>query len=401
MRHSLSITVGKHGGQINGSDDRVIQAGVDYLAALGGGTLRILPGEYRLNNAIYLKSGMQLEGSGCETVLTKNPSVCTPLAVDSDWYDADVTLADGNGFEVGYAVCLRAKAPNHGGSNVIKRTIVAKEGNHLWLNRPLEKNFWADHEARISTLFPILSGEQIRDVEIRNLVLDGNRSNNEHLDGNYAGCIFMQDCERVRIDNVEARNYNGDGISWQICHDVTVTNCRSLHNADLGLHPGSGSQRPVMRDNHLEENRLGLFFCWGVKHGIAENNRILNNREFGISIGHRDTDNTIRSNRIEGSGKVGILFRNEPNEGRCPHRNLVENNRIVNSGLEGRGIGIDIQGETRLTTILRNQIVETREPAEYIGVQIGQKTADVVLEENDFSGLAVPVKDLRLSSRSD
>ena len=401
MRYSLSITVGEHGGQINGSDDRVIQAGVDYLAALGGGTLRILPGEYRLNNAIYLRSGIRFEGSGCETVLTKNPSVCTPLAVDSDWYDADVTLADGNGFEVGYAVCLRAKSPNHGGANVIKRTIVAKEGNCFWLNRSLEKNFWTDHEARISTLFPILSGEQIRDVEIRNLVLDGNRSNNEHLDGNYAGCIFMQDCERIRIDNVEARNYNGDGISWQICHDVTVTNCRSLHNADLGLHPGSGSQRPVMRDNHLEENRIGVFFCWGVKHGIAENNRILNNREFGISIGHRDTDNTIGSNRIEGSGKVGILFRNEPNEGRCPHRNLVENNRIVNNGLEGRGLGIDIQGETRSTTILRNRIVETREPAEYIGVQIGQKTADVVLEENVFSGLAVPVNDLRLSSRSD
>ena len=74
--------------------------------------------------------------------------------------------------------------------------------------------------------------------EIRDLVLDGNKSNNEHLDGNYAGCIFMQDCGRIQIDNVEARNYNGDGISWQICHDVTVTNCRSLNNVDLGLHSG-------------------------------------------------------------------------------------------------------------------------------------------------------------------
>ena len=145
-------------------------------------------------------------------MLVKNPSVSTPLAIDSDWYDSDVTLIESDGFEVGYGVCLRAKTPHHGGSNVIKRTIIAKDGNHLWLDKSLEKNFWADHEAQISTLFPILSGEHIRNVEIRDLVLNGNKSNNAHLDGNYAGCIFMQDCERIKIDNIEARNYNGDGI---------------------------------------------------------------------------------------------------------------------------------------------------------------------------------------------
>ena len=395
MQNSLSMTVGRGDGQINGSDDRAIQAGVDYLAALGGGTLKLLPGTYHLNNAIYLRSNIRIEGSGDETVLIKNPSVSAPLAVDSDWYDSDVTLIESDSFEVGYGVCLRAQTPHHGGSNVIKRTIIAKEDNRLWLDRSLEKNFWADHEAQISTLFPILSGEHICDVEIRDLVLNGNKSNNQHLDGNYAGCIFMQDCERITIENVEARNYNGDGISWQICHDVTVTNCRSLNNVDLGLHPGSGSQRPIMRDNCLAGNRLGLFFCWGVKHGIAENNQILNNRQYGISIGHRDTDNIIRHNQIEGSGEVGITFRNEPNEGRSPHRNIVENNRIVNSGSDKDGIGIDIQGETQSITIRGNQIAEMRESGEHVGVQIGEKTANILLEKNEFSGLAVGVRDLR------
>ena len=395
MRNSLSMTVGSGDGQINGRDDRVIQAGINYLSELGGGTLKLLPGTYHLNNAIYLRSNIQIEGSGDETVLVKNPSASTPLAVDSDWYDSDVTLTNSDGFEVGYGVCLRAKTPHHGGSNVIKRTIIGKDGNRLWLDKSLEKNFWADHDAQISTLFPILSGEHICNVEIQDLVLDGNRSNNERLDGNYAGCIFMQDCERITIDNVEARNYNGDGISWQICHDVTVTNCRSLGNADLGLHPGSGSQRPIMQDNYLAGNRLGLFFCWGVKHGVAENNRILNNHQYGISIGHRDTDNIIRCNQIEGSGEVGITFRNEPNEGRSPHRNIVENNRITNSGSDKDGIGVDIQGETQSITIRGNQIAEMRETGEHIGVQIGEKTANILLERNEFSGLAVGVKDLR------
>ena len=58
------MTVGRGDGQINGSDDRVIQAGIDYLATLGGGTLKLLPGIYHLNNAIYLRSNIRIEGFG-------------------------------------------------------------------------------------------------------------------------------------------------------------------------------------------------------------------------------------------------------------------------------------------------------------------------------------------------
>ena len=130
-----------------------------------------------------------------------------------------------------------------------------------------------------------------------------------------------------------------------------------------------------------------------MKHGVAENNQILNNHQYGISIGHQDTDNIIR--QIECSGEVGITFRNKPNEGRSPHRNLAENNRIVNSGSDKDGTGIDIQGETQSVTIRGNQITEMREGGKHIGIQIGEKTANILLEKNKFSGVAVDVRDLR------
>ena len=205
----------------------------------------------------------------------------------------------------------------------------------------------------------------------------------------------MQNCHQIQIDNVEVRNYNGDGISWQICHDVKVTNCRSLNNADLGLHPDSGSQRPIIRNNRVAGNRIGLFFCWGVKHGIAENSHLSNNGEYGISIGHRDTDNTISSNRIENSGEVGILFRQEPNQGRCPHRNLVENNYIINSGSNSQGIGANIEGETKSIRLQQNQIAEKRSQPESVGIRIGPNTRDIILSDNRFLGLTVEVEDLR------
>ena len=141
---SLVITVGRQDAQINGSDDCAIQAGIDYLSALGGGTLKILPGQYQLNNAIYLRNRIRIQGSGSETVLIKNSSLQTTLAVDSDWYDREVRVTNSRGLGVGYGICLTAQSPHHTGSNVIKRTILAKDDNCLWLDRPLEQNFWSN-----------------------------------------------------------------------------------------------------------------------------------------------------------------------------------------------------------------------------------------------------------------
>ncbi|MGA1199220.1 MAG: hypothetical protein ACO36I_22225, partial [Candidatus Latescibacterota bacterium] len=52
----LNLTVGQHEGDLQGWDDKVLQAGVDYLHRLGGGVLTILPGTYTMNNALYVPS---------------------------------------------------------------------------------------------------------------------------------------------------------------------------------------------------------------------------------------------------------------------------------------------------------------------------------------------------------
>jgi hypothetical protein len=241
-------------------------------------------------------------------------------------------------------------------------------------------------ESTCSTLFPLVTGDEIENLVIENLALDGNRKNNENLDGNYGGCIFLQDVNNVLIRKVTARENNGDGISWQICHDVTVEDCHSHDNAGLGLHPGSGSQRPLMRRNKLERCQIGLFFCWGVKHGLAEENTILDISGQGISIGHRDTDNIVRNNIVRNSGQTGILFRPERGASFCGHRNLIENNQIENSG-PADGVGIDVQGGTEQVTLKQNSIRETREAASRIGIRLGKDTKEISVVENSYSGL--------------
>lgn len=389
----LTVTVGPQEADLVGTDHRVLQAAVDYVARLGGGTVHVLPGTYKLSNAVYLRSHVRILGCGPDSILLKNPSTTAKLSADSDWYDQEITLEDAAGFRVGDGVCLRTKNPHHGGMDVLKRTLVAKSGNRFKLDRALRQNFWLGQESTCSTLFPILSGDEIADVTIENITLDGNRANNANLDGNYAGCIFLQDCNRLQIRGVTARNYNGDGISWQICHDVTVENCHSHDHAGLGLHPGSGSQRPIIRGNQLERNDIGIFFCWGVKFGLAEKNSCRENR-VGVSIGHRDTDNLVCDNDILESREVGVLFRPERGQRFAPHRNRIIRNRIVDSGPE-KGVAVDVQGQVESIRISENEIRETRQPMERIGVKIGQQTRDIQLTDNRIEGFSVAVADLR------
>lgn len=399
----LTITVGPDSGgsqpaDLVGRDDRVLQAAVDYVARLGGGTVRVLPGKYTLRCGVVLPSGIRLIGSGAETVLTRIPSETIRLAADSDWYDQEVTLERAGSFRVGDGVALQARNPHSGGTTVIKRTIVARSGNRLKLNDGLRENLWLSEEPTCSSLFPLLTSERTADVVIEDLVLDGNLANTQNFNGNYGGCIFLQDCNRFTFRRVTARNYNGDGISFQICHDVVVEDCHCHDNADLGVHPGSGSQRPLIRNCRLERNGLGLFWCWGVKYGLAESNQILDNRNYGVSIGHNDTDNVMRHNRISGSGKVGILFRDE-NRGAdfWPNRNLIEQNVLTDNGGED-GFAVDIQGRTKDIRLVRNEIRETRRPGRQTAVRISAVAERIELVDNQFYGFATDVLDQRTVS---
>jgi hypothetical protein len=394
----LTITVGPGGKQADlvGADDKVIQAAADYVARLGGGTVQILPGTYRMRNSVFLPSRVRLKGRGADSVLIKEPSHSTALRADSDWYDQEITLADARGFQVGDGVCLRAKNPHNGGSLVLKRTLVARSGDRFKLDRPLRENLWLAGKPTASALFPIVSGENASDLVIEDLALDGNKANNENLDGNYSGCIFLQDCSRVLIRGVIARDQNGDGISWQVCHDVTVEGCHTHDHTGLGLHPGSGSQRTIIRGNTSERNDQGIFFCWGVRFGIAEGNTINDCRSYGISIGHRDTDNVVRGNVIRSSGKVGVLFRDE-SRSFAGHRNRVERNQIIDSGSE-EGVGIDVRGETEGVEIIGNHVRETRGAERRIGIRIGPKASHITLADNQVEGYATEVINLAQSS---
>jgi polygalacturonase len=390
------LRVGEHEGDLLGTDDKVLQAGIDYLHRLGGGTLHILPGQYTMRNALYLRSGVRLCGSGEETVLKKAPSVCSSLICDTDWYETQVQVEDATGFTPGCGIALRSM---HSGSlQVIKDTVTAVEGNTLHLSRRLEKNAWLTEEATAATLFPILTAEWVDDVEIENLVLDGNRAHNAELNGNYVGNLFIQHCDRYKLRHVIARNYNGDGFSFQVCDDIRFEHCRSENNANLGFHPGSGSQRPVFLDCAARGNSQGIFFCWGVTHGLAQNCTLSDNLAYGSSIGHRDTDNRLVGCTIENNGETGVLFRMPESEYRGAHRNTIENCLIRDNGYLADGVGIEFRGAAHDVILRNNRFEDCGTGKQKIGVRISAEAQGTIIEGNAYTGMVEDIVQQQLAA---
>ena len=389
----LTLTVGQDQADIVGKNDKAIQAAVDYVARLGGGTVHVLPGTYRLRNSIFLRKGVRLLGSGTDSVLVKEPSHETVLAADSDWFDQEVTLANPDGFQVGDGVILETKNPHTKGTDILCRTLVARSGNRFKLDKALRKNFWTMMEPTISSRFAMIKAEEDGDFTVENIALDGNRDNNANINGNYAGALWFQDCHDIHLRGLDVRNYNGDAISFQICHDVTVEDCEIHNNADLGLHPGSGSQRPCMRNNWVSGGNIGIFFCWGVKYGLAENNHLAENN-YGVSIGHRDDENVVRNNDIRNSHINGLIFRPERGEGFTAKGNRVEKNRIADSGGDN-GVAVDVQGVTANNSLIGNTITESRGPAQRTGIKLGEEVGAMELVDNAIEGFATPIADFR------
>ena len=392
----MVLTVGQDEGDLQGKDDKIIQAGIEYLSRFGGGTLRLGPGVYVLRNSVHLRANVTLQGAGEATVLRKTPSVVTPLVRDSDWFEYGVQVEDPAGFVPGGGLMLRVSTgPGDWQYDVLRATVTDIRGKVVYLDRTTGKNFWTEKSATAATIFPLLTAEGVDHVAVKDLVLDGNRAQNEHINGNYSGAVFIQDCNRWRFENVVARDYNGDGFSFQVCDDITFVNCRSLNNADLGFHPGSGSQRPVFRGCVARGNREGIFFCWSVSDGLVEHCTLSENRQYGISIGHRDTDNAITGCTLERNGQVGILFRQESSDFRGGHRNRIERCTLRDNGTGATGIGIDIQGRTHDVTVRRNRFENTTDAPQRVAIRVGKDAQGIILENNAFENWTTTIQDRR------
>jgi polygalacturonase len=380
-----TIKVGLRDADIIGADNRALQAAVDYIAGLGGGTVEIGPGEFLMHDSLHLRSFVTVRGTKGKTILRKAESAASALALDGDYGEEQVTLAKPDGFKVGYGITIWDE--QSGGFHTTVGRITGQNGNSFSFDTPLNADCMVANKAQAATVFPVVSGYNLERARVEDLIIDGNKRQNVALNGCRGGGIFLYRGFGTIIRGCVVRDFNGDGISFQQSNDVLVEDCMSEGNTGLGMHPGSGSQRPVVRHCIARNNgEDGLFLCWRVRHGLFEKNLLENNGRYGISIGHKDTDNLLQENEVRGNAEEGIYFRNE-SVGMAGHRNRVEKNVIENNGGRGDVAGIRVRGETKDLVFRDNIIRDTRPPdarKQLVGIRIEEGAGPVTLEGNQI-----------------
>jgi len=376
-RPAVRITVGQADADLVGQDNRALQAAVDYVAALGGGTVEIGPGEYLMRDSLHLRPRVTVRGAGDKTVLKKDAAVVSPLAADGDFGEEAITLVKPEGFAVGGGVYIGSNRAS--GFHGVCATVLNAKDNYFTLSRSLMSDYLVGDKAFATTVFPVISAYHAPDVRIENLTIDGNRAHNElKIDGCRTAGIFCYQADGAVIEGCTVRGYNGDGISFQQSNDVRVANCTVEDCAGHGLHPGSGSQRPtVVGCKAARSGDDGLFFCWRVRGGVAENNQLEGNFGHGLSIGHKDSDNLIRGNQIVGNGRGGVLWRDET-EPMAAHRVTFEKNTVR----DNERYGVLISGQTTGAVLRENTIDAGDGERQLVGVRIGPQAGEVRLEAN-------------------
>ncbi|KKK97693.1 hypothetical protein LCGC14_2650210, partial [marine sediment metagenome] len=366
-----------------GFTNEAIQMAVDALPPEGG-TVKINPGEFRMKAPVRLRSDMKLVGSGPETILKRIDGYHSKYIIDADFGELKVTVEDPSGFETGMSIQV---TDDHNSScwDVTTGVITDIVDNVLYFDTYLIRDYDCEQNGMVTNAGSCVSAMEIRNVHISGFTIDGNKENNDPLDGCNGGGIAIIKSKDITVENVHVRDFNGEGITWQITENITVRNCEISGCTNMGLHPGSGSPKSLITGNNSHHNEVGLFICWRVQHSLVENNQFHHNADCGISTGHKDSDVIFDNNHIYNNGGDGVFFRGEDSKN-SPHRNTFINNTVENNGRKDGMYGFAIYGNAEDIVLKNNIIRDTEQGTQKAGIFIDKNTPPVTLENNNISG---------------
>jgi len=385
-----TVTVMQSGqADVVGSDNAALQKAADMLRP--GDTLQIGPGQWNMDDKLMIPcSNVTVRGTRGQTVLFKSAGVSSKVVDCGDYGERFLVVAEPGKFKAGMGITAQDNAFNSGW-DVTVTTIREIAGDTLKIEPYTVRDYnYETGDSKVENKFPILTAYEKEGLVIEDIAVDGNREGgNAYIDGCRGGGIYLYDCRNCVIRGCEVRNYNGDGISFQITDRIKVIDCESHHNSGYGIHPGTGSPNAEITGCRFHHNdQIGFFLCWRVRFGKFSDNVIENNGQYGISIGHKDTDNLFENNIIRNNGLCGVIFRQET-EKLSGHRNVFRGNTIADNGGKDSGYGVYVEAPAHDLVFENNTIEETRGGAEATqrwGIWISKGAGPVKSEGNTFRG---------------
>ena len=381
-----TITVGGRGAQVQGLTSEAIQTAIDAVHNTSkSGTVMLLAGIYDIIAPVRLYDNISLVGSGPNTILKKCKGFRSPFALDADYGELQITVADASGFKPGMGIAVFDETQRTGWDPTTAKIIEIK-GNVLFIDNYLVRDYHTDKKGTVSNNCSVISAVNAENIRIADLTVDGSRETNDMIDGCRAGGIYLHKVNKATIENVTVKDFNCDGISWQITEYVTVRNCEVFGCANAGLHPGTGSPFTLIEGNNSHNNDgYGLFVCWRVRNGIVRNNNLHHNGINGISTGHKDTDMLFADNHVYENGSDGIQLRGELAQN-APHRSIFKNNLIENNGTKEKGYGISVNCQAEGVVLEDNIIRNTGNGKQLAALLLTANSFPVELKNNKISG---------------
>jgi len=376
-----TITVGGTDADIAGYHNRSIQFAIDAIQKTGGKVV-LNPGTYEIKAPVRMKSNITLAGAGETTVLKRDRGVQTKYIIDADYGELKLTVENADGFEIGMKIQVTDNA-NNGCWNVSTAYITDIEDNVIYIDKGLIRDYRSDLDGLVSNASSVIDVMDAENATVSNLVIDGNRAENYFADGCNSAGVLIQRSKHIMVDHVTVKDFNGEGISWQITEHVTISNCEVSGSGNTGLHPGTGSPFSVIEHNNVHHNdRDGLFICWRVYQGRVTGNEFHHNGRFGICTGHKDTDVVFENNHIHHNRSDGVNLRPE-RESNAPHRNTFVRNIIGNNGTAGGGFGFSIQSPAR-ELVLKENIFRNSSKTQKAAIYIYRTGLKPTLVNNRF-----------------
>lgn len=379
------ITVGGSNADVPGFTSGAIQIALDAIKSRGGGMVKLNPGVYTIIGPVRLPDNTSLVGSGKSTILQKCDGFKTSFIVDADWGMLKAVVKDASGFKTGMGIQLYDDKHNQGW-DVTTAVITDIQDNVIYFDNRTVNDYLSGLNGTITNGCSIIEAIGVENVKVSDLVIEGNKSTNDYINGCRGGGIYIHKSKNCTLENVQINGFNGDTFSWQITENITVRGCEASNGNGLGFHPGTGSDHSIVENCISHHNRGdGIFLCWRVQNGIFRNNTVYANGDNGISIGHKDTDNLFENNQVYENANHGILFRNET-EQNSGHRNSFTNNTIENNGMNRESSGFYIGGETHDISITNNTIRSAGKGNQSTAIFIGKKSSMITAKDNKISG---------------
>ena len=362
-----------------------IQNAIDSLGGDGGRV--VLPEtELILDRGIELHSNVELMGQGDKTILRKAPGKVYSLSGYHNYGMLDVPLMFTDGLEEGMTVAIRDE--RHGGFFETFARITWVKGNWVGIDTGLHSDYHAELNPVLVTSYPLIYGLGVENIAVRNLTLDGNRTEQSAGIGGCRGAaVYFIKSHHIEVSDVKETGFKGEGLGFQMCSHLTIRNCHFANNSGNGYHPGAGSTAVLFENCTAESNdAAGFFFCVRANHITVKDCTFIDNVRCGISVGTRDNYNLIQGCRISHNSGPGILFRaaSRPVE--------VQACRVTQCDIEGNssssGYGqIDVLGDAHDLVFKQNMIAGLSQKM-VAGIYLVSSTERIWIEENQIQGCA-------------